>query len=147
GGKVCDANTATTCAADGSGLAAGGTDCTASATRCFQGDCKPKLCEPDSTYCKSTAVYTCADNGTREVFKNQCPFGYYCDSSLVPAACKPGVCPPNAPACNSNVATTCKPDGSGYQPGTDCTATNQACFQGQCVPKVCEPNTYYCKSG
>jgi hypothetical protein len=147
GSKVCDGNSATTCAADGSGPAAGGTDCTASATQCFQGDCKPKLCEPDSTYCKSNNVYTCADNGTREALKTQCSFGYYCDSTLVPAVCKPGVCTANVAACNGNVATICKPDGSGYQPGTDCSATNQACLQGQCVAKICEPTTYYCKSG
>jgi hypothetical protein len=147
GSKVCDGSTVTTCADDGSGPMPGGTDCAASSTRCFAGECKPKLCEPDSTYCKGTEIYTCADNGTREALKTRCSVGYYCDATLTPPSCHVGVCTANAAVCNGNEATTCKPDGSGYQPGTDCTATNQVCWTGKCMPKVCEPNSYYCKSG
>ena len=145
--KICDGSTSTTCASDGSGPMPGGTDCAASATQCFQGDCKPKLCEPDSTYCKGSEVTTCADNGTREVLKSRCSVGYYCDGASMPAVCRPGVCTANLAVCNGNEATTCKSDGSGYLPGTNCTTTNQACLLGNCVTKVCEPNTYYCKTG
>ncbi len=147
GAKVCSGSVASVCMSDGT-PGPGGTDCSMSGAVCFAGDCKPKLCEPNTTFCKDSSIYQCADSGSREQFNRTCSLGTYCDATTQPAACLTQRCRPNSMACNSQIATTCKSDGSGYLPGgTDCAAAGKVCVSGSCWTKVCEPNSYYCKNG
>ncbi len=143
----CNGQVATTCKADGSGYAADGTDCSATGKLCVNGNCAPKVCEPNSYYCKNGNVYSCGD-GTSESLYSTCAPTNYCNDTTSPPTCSALKCTPNGLACNGQVATTCNADGSGYvSGGTDCTATGKVCVNGNCLPKICEPNTYYCSGG
>jgi hypothetical protein len=56
------------------------------------------------------------------------------------------VCQPGEVECEANVLKTCNLLGSDYE-SVDCTEQGGVCKSGQCVPKVCEPNAYYCSAG
>jgi hypothetical protein len=145
---ICNLNVATTCKADGSGPAAGGTDCALDGKVCDQATCKPKVCEPGTSYCKNGGIYRCSVNGASESETSHCLLTQFCDSGVSPPVCSALKCTPSAAACNVNVVTTCNSDGSGYVAGgTDCTLTGKVCTNATCLPKICEPSAYFCSGG
>src|SRR5262249_48587112 len=99
-------------------------------------------------YCKMGNVYRCLENGGSESVYQTCTTGTFCDASTTTPTCSLLKCSANGPACNGTVATTCNADGSGYVAGgTDCAASSKVCVNGSCLPKICEPNTYFCSAG
>jgi hypothetical protein len=146
GNPVCSNNTATVCKADGSGPEPGGTDCGADAV-CVDGACKPKICTPGNYLCFEGNPYHCNNTGTGPGNpRDTCFPSEYCNPTL--GWCVEDQCTAGAKVCDGTRATTCAADGSGPAAGgTNCAATNKVCANGTCLPKICEPNQYYCQDG
>ncbi len=144
---LCDDNIATTCKADGSGIKAGGTDCSLTDQACENGACVPIVCDPNTYYCLGGNPQLCNELGTGSAYQTgTCSASYFCKPGQ--SYCAYDLCVAGAKMCDQNVATTCAADGSGpVAGGTNCTASNKVCDSGTCLPKVCEPNTYFCQGG
>jgi hypothetical protein len=147
GQAVCSAGIATTCNADGSGVEAGGTDCSATGKICENGVCVPKVCNPSTYYCSGGNPQLCNSTGTAASRQTDtCAPSEYCKTGEY--YCQYDICTAGAKLCNGSVATTCNAEGSGPAAnGTDCAATGKVCHEGTCLPKVCNPNEYFCQSG
>lgn len=149
GAPWCIDNVAGTCAQDGSGLAAGGTDCGDTSQACFGGTCEDIVCNPpEGYYCDdvNNQVRRCTDNGTVHELYTQCAGNQYCYVNGNTHTCAAQVCTPNAPVCSGNVLTTCKSNGSGPGAGgTNCGDTSQVCVQGACLDVICTPSQYFCQ--
>ena len=50
-------------------------------------------------------------------------------------------------SCNGDIAAVCKADGTGYEPGKDCSVAGDACYNGVCLPKICEVGKKFCQDG
>jgi hypothetical protein len=150
---VCNGTIATTCNADGTGYAAGGTACTDAGKACYRGVCTE--CWPTAYFCSGSAVRQCAADGMSSAVSSTCTSAEYCDTAT--ATCKAQICTPNQPACDGNTATTCNADGSGYLAGGTACSTSAPCVQRDCISVACgtlsglicvEPNTVMrCQSG
>jgi hypothetical protein len=139
--------TATTCNADGSGIAAGGTNCTTIDSVCVDGVCKKQICSPNSMFCDTTlnAIVRCTEDGLAATMNSGCEYSQFCDSATV--ECKDLKCIPNQPACNDVVATTCNALGSGYVAGgTNCLKSGLNCRLGACVAEPCVASSFFCDS-
>jgi hypothetical protein len=147
GQAVCDAEVATTCAADGSGFESGGTDCAAGGKVCENGACVAKVCEPDTYYCANGNPNLCNDKGTGSSRQYAvCSSNSFCKTGY--SYCLSDVCTQGQKMCDGNVATTCNTEGSGPAAGgTDCAKDDKVCHQGTCLPKICNPNEYFCQGG
>ncbi len=144
GTHLCDGNTATVCAEDGSGPAPGGTLCS-NGMACSAGSCLPVVCT-GAYQCTDANLFKCANNGTSAQLQSICSAPGLCDAAG--AKCLTAKCTPGAFACDGNIATRCKSDGSGYEAGgTDCSLSNLACDGGGCLPKVCTSNATFCQAG
>jgi hypothetical protein len=124
---VCNGNTATTCNAEGSDYAAGGTSCNTSAP-CVQHDCIAVGCGTLSgLVCLGSSSVGRCQSGGMTYFERACGRSEYCESG----ACKALVCVPNRPSCDGNTATVCSANGSRHASGgTPCGA--QRCVEGAC---------------
>jgi hypothetical protein len=146
GQPVCNGGTATTCKADGSGPEAGGTDCEGNGEACVNGACIPKVCAAGTYFCLNGNPQLCSGNGTSYYQWDSCSQSEYCKEGF--SSCQYDQCTGGSKLCNGTVATTCAADGSGpLAGGTDCALDSKVCYQGACLPKVCEPNQYFCQSG
>jgi hypothetical protein len=145
GAALCDGNTPSNCAADGSGPLPGGTAC-GEGMGCTTSGCMPVICSGAYQCNADGLLYKCANNGTLAQLNKTCGSAGLCDA--VGAKCITPICTPNAFTCNGSVATRCKADGSAYESGgTDCAAQNLACDGGGCLPKVCNPSAIFCDAG
>jgi hypothetical protein len=64
--------------------------------------------------------------------------GERCDPKAV--ECVAMACDPGSGGCLEETVATCADDGSRFDPtGADCAATHDACWEGTCLPVVCEP--------
>ena len=144
---VCDGDVATTCTADGSGFAAGGTNCAATGKVCENGACVPKVCDPSTYFCSGGNPQLCNNKGTAIAYQTDtCGSAYFCQPGI--SYCQYDLCTNGTKMCSGNIATTCAADGSGPAAGgTDCAASGKVCYQGTCLPKVCNPNEYFCQGG
>lgn len=149
GQTYCVQNQLMTCNAQGTGPVDAGQDCGANAVCLGYGPaaCAPKICTPYTRFCDASGnSVTCNADGASTSLYQYCGDGLYCDA--VDAYCRYETCTPSAAGCNGSIATTCKADGSTWEAtGTDCALTGKVCEAGVCKPKVCEPNSYFCKSG
>jgi hypothetical protein len=140
---ACNKTVATLCNHDGSGYAAGGTDCTASSQVCVLGTCQTLVCAPSTYFCQGANVERCASDGMSATVYTHCAYNQYCDAATF--TCKAQICTPNAATCAGNTASTCNADGSGYLPGaTDCSPAGQYCYQGTCQNLACLATTSTC---
>lgn len=137
---------ATRCSADAAGLehcSADGLTIASSETcpdgqACNLGVCANVVCAPNAPVCDGNALLTCNASGTATTFTQNCsgPFGAVCDEAS--GSCKPKLCSPGAAVCDGNTATFCAPDGQGPLPdGHDCDVDGQACWNGECKPRLC----------
>ena len=138
---VCDGNTATTCKADGSGFATGGTKCTDAGKLCYQGACASLACSPGAYFCSGSTRRHCADDGMISTESASCTGSVYCDSAS--GTCKGIVCTPGQAVCDGTVVKTCNADGSGYTT-SDCVGMGQLCGGGQCVPPTMGGSSTFC---
>jgi len=148
-GKLgCDAARVVKCNAYGTGWDQT-EDCTASSEICVLGECQKQVCSANSMYCNDGDVYQCDANGvTARLYESCDPDFSRCVSNggNTYAYCAGYACQPGVVFCENNSIKTCNADGTVPQAGTDCGA-EKYCDAGSCKPKVCEPFTYYCKSG
>lgn len=142
----CNGSVAATCAADGSGWLAGGTDCGATSKICDAGVCKPKVCEPYNYFCGGGNINHCNELGTASTVYETCLASEYCNEDWL--NCFPDQCTGGKPVCvDSTHVATCKADGSGPNgAGTACGA-NKVCDAGTCKDLVCQPETTFCAGG
>lgn len=142
---VCDGNTATVCAADGSGPEPGGRLCKGGLV-CARGDCLPVICEPGTFTCREGNVHQCDDEGATYSLSEPCSNEEYCAETV--DHCLPRICTPGAALCDGETLTHCAEDGSGPEKGgKDCTATDQLCQNGSCVALICHPRAKFCQNG
>ncbi|HVU05996.1 MAG TPA: hypothetical protein VHE30_29805 [Polyangiaceae bacterium] len=128
---VCNGTVATTCAADGSRMQPGGTDCSLSGKACDSGACRPVVCTPNQESCSGQTAQHCNALGT-VLSSETCPADQFCKVQGT-ATCLPDVCTANALVCDQNVATSCAADGSGFTGSrTDCTTGSASCRDGYC---------------
>jgi hypothetical protein len=139
GQAVCAESFATVCKADGSGYEEG-TDCAVNEELCWEGACLPELCT-ETTHCYEGDVYTCTSGGTARSLTDDCSSQEYCSEGATPQ-CLPKSCTPDAPTCQGFMAGTCNSQGTGLESGSvNCSASDQACYQGECLDIVCEGST------
>ncbi len=132
------------------------------------GECRPS-CEPSplgaicfgdhwcaSSNCCGAApgvAGTCAAQGEcLRPLGEPCGQDWQCESDVCIGAPGDGkrcrACVPSAKECSGDIATICSADGLAFVQGPiDCSSTNAACVDGQCLPIVCEPNAHTCKDG
>jgi formylglycine-generating enzyme len=138
---ACDGNRATTCNAQGSGYAAGGTTCKSNET-CQAGQCKSHVCTPKAGFCQGQTVKTCSDDGLSSTVTATCT-NQTCVETGSTASCQ-GVCAPGQFTCAANALgrQSCGPSG---QWGTAVPCVNQACPAGKTACEgECTPNTKKC---
>ncbi len=146
GEALCDGDVATTCAADGSGPAQGGTDCAATKQACYQGVCRDMACMSGVKVCQHDDVYLCAKNGTDVSLLADCQAGEVCDPDM--GACRPKVCDVGSMGCDSSRVTKCNAYGSAWESGAvDCATDNKICIAGACKKQTCSPTTSFCQDG
>jgi hypothetical protein len=134
-----------TCSADG--LSVASSEPCEQGKACNDGQCVDVVCTPDAASCQGNHLYKCNENGTSEQLVKSCfgQFGSTCDAEL--GDCRDNVCHPGTPVCDGDVATQCAEDGQGPQPnGTDCAASNDTCFDGECQDVVCTGD-FVCSGG
>lgn len=135
----CDGNRATTCNAEGSGYAAGGTLCTASQA-CEGGQCIARVCEPNATFCQGQSVKSCSANGLSSTVESVCT-GQTCVESAGGASCA-GICEPTQVQCASgSQPQKCGPSGT-WVDAAAC-AANRTCVNGACTG-MCGPTQKRC---
>ncbi len=139
GARICDGSIATTCLADGSGPAPGGTDCALDQLTCEEGACAAATCVPDQFFCDRasdpTGMYVmhCQASGAMALPELTCNGTEHCD--VESAACVANVCYPGSSACDGETLGTCTEDGAGIlEPGEDCAAQGLVCsLAGACA--------------
>ncbi|HXK16886.1 MAG TPA: hypothetical protein VNG33_03695, partial [Polyangiaceae bacterium] len=149
GAKRCDGLNIKVCSDDGSAENIQQT-CLPTQT-CAAGACADNACVPNTHFCKNGAIWKCDATGSGSALSSMCGMGQFCREDDGSATCSNQACTPAQAMCDANTATTCATDGSGPQPGgTDCAATKQACYQGQCRDiactggmKLCQHNNVY----
>ena len=113
---------------------------------CSGGVCTDTACIPNTRFCKDGAIWKCDSTGGGSALAQMCAAGMFCRDDDGSASCSNQACTPGQPMCDTNVAATCAADGSGPNPGgTDCAATNQACYQGQCRDIACAGGMKVCQ--
>lgn len=151
GSVGCDGSKVVACNDFGSDWLPPTQDCAMSDDACVNGSCKDKTCTPNAKFCKNNDVYSCDANGVASAVYQTCtPSYYHCESyNMGTAYCQPNTCTPGQPVCENNILKTCTADGNLPATGTDCTTDGKYCdaFSLSCQPKLCEPNTTYCKNG
>jgi hypothetical protein len=151
---ACNGALLSTCLADGSAPAPGGTACAEGQT-CDAGSCKTVFCTPGNQYCEGTYRRTCNATGTGYSATTTCGAAYYCSQvSSTTTECAIDICNPSSATCNGETLATCGADGGSYtSPGTDCSATDQLCTGTTCADSVTETtggtttaNATYCNN-
>jgi hypothetical protein len=125
GDKLCANNVIKVCNADGT-LPASGTPC-ADTQFCDNAQCKDRLCEPYTYFCKGKDIYYCDFNNP--VVSQQCAVDSSCKVlGGTGATCAPLNCSPSSSACLGNQIGTCAADGQSLsQVTSDCAAASSVC--------------------
>ncbi len=116
--------------------------CVARDEVCFEGECLPLECVPNTTYCEDNALVNCTSDGMLEVIV-ACEAPTFCHAGI--GGCVVSVCEPGSQRCNSDGTETeiCSPDGDAWQPGVACPA---GCHNSACVltTQDCHGSKLYC---
>jgi hypothetical protein len=108
---------------------------------CSFGACV-KTCEPGKVFCKDGHPWKCSEGGDVMSQVATCKTSEFCDAAT--GSCKAQVCTPNSKVCDANVLRTCDALGSSYT--VKSCGSDSVCLDGQCHPKICDPNQYFCGS-
>jgi hypothetical protein len=147
GSATCDSAGESLVVCDANGLGTSqGTDCTAAGGVCENNACAEVRCEGGTRFCDANIVYQCNTSGTSFSSVESCLTTHYCEPDS--ATCQLKACTPGTALCDEDRLTTCDALGSGPEPrgGTDCTDTDQVCYQAACRDPICEDGTTYCKN-
>lgn len=135
---VCDGELARRCNSQGTGMEAGGTDCSEQEnTACWDGECRPIVCAgiAEGEYmCKEAVSQHCLNNGTALQIR-ECSGWQYCDEST--GRCR-ARCTPGDTRCMMGARALCNSDGY-YEVDAACDA-DELCVSGECTPIICERN-------
>ena len=144
GTPTCSGNMLSTCAADGSGPQAGGTDCGDKV--CSGNACLPKVCDAYSYFCQNDDIYYCGSNSLNSQFGTSCAEDAPCAKTEAGAACVPYKCWPGLKSCLDNKVGTCAQDGKSLASvKEDCATADQVCVStsacgATAVDTLGEPN-------
>lgn len=137
GKPACKDHTAGTCNATGTGVN-GGTDCKASGKFCVAGACKAQVCTPSEYYCDGNLMSLCNDQGTGADEQFDCAQeGGVC----IGDTCADSPCQGGGLGCVGNEVVQC--NGPDIKVIKSC-GFSEACDDGQCKPKVCNPGDGKC---
>src|SRR6185369_13490472 len=141
----CNGNLLTTCKADGSGWAAGGTDCSLSNAVCTSNQCTPKVCAPSTLFCLNNTVKQCDYQGLSSYQSKLCSYGSYCKAQGTGADCVATPCAPDTDGCLGEKYGHCSSDGMSQSTvTTDCAASSKVCTASGCIASaidtVASPN-------
>ena len=101
-------------------------------------DATSTRCTPGQVLCTGNTQYTCDDRGN-PVAMQDCAAGTTCFPNIGCRACMPGMSRCNPATGRENTIQTCRTDGSGWQDGAACSATDgQSCSAGRCVGRCDE---------
>lgn len=115
----------------------------AGAGGCSGADCLGARCMPGQRVCRDGDVYLCATNGIALEPFQSCGGNDICDPDT--RACVLRVCSPGALGCHGRRVTQCNELGTvARDTTTDCGASDQICYQGQCRDGVCQPGDTSC---
>jgi hypothetical protein len=132
--ESCDATVVELCSANGLEIVSR-TDCAERDETCQAGACVARVCQAGEVACRDGDVYRCSADGSGDALERSCDVDELCNAEL--ADCVPLICEPNLPVCDGDTARTCNDDGTAYAGGSvECDAA-EACFEGQCLPRVC----------
>ncbi|HEX2674081.1 MAG TPA: hypothetical protein VHM25_24565 [Polyangiaceae bacterium] len=130
----CNGNLLTTCKADGSDWAAGGTDCSLTGAACSGNQCKAKVCTPSALFCQSNSVRQCDYQGLTSYQSKVCGYGTYCKAQGTFADCVATPCVADSDGCLGEKYGHCSSDGMSQSTGaTDCAAASQVCTAQGCT--------------
>ena len=141
----CEGMIAKTCNATGSAWLPDTDDCS-DGRMCVNGKCvQPNTCNPGQRSCKDGNVYQCGTDGQTLTLALTCERAskLHCATTGVYAFCTEDVCVPGQKVCDQNTSKVCNDDGSLPDDGTDC-GDDAWCESGECTPRTCTENTYYC---
>jgi hypothetical protein len=94
------------------------------------------LCTAGEVRCLEGELYRCDADGARESLIETCPAGTQCDEEQ--QGCVPTACAPGTPACDGDRVVICRADGGGFElEGTDCSESDQICWEGGCTAREC----------
>ncbi|HYQ18804.1 MAG TPA: hypothetical protein VEQ58_23675 [Polyangiaceae bacterium] len=142
---VCTGSVAKTCNEFGSDWASS-EDCDDSGLKCLGGKCSKHICEPAQSYCQDGNVVQCDLQGEAFTPRQTCDRAnkQHCESTGSFAYCTLDVCEAGEKVCEKNTATTCTDDGQFADGGMDC-GSSAWCLDGECQPRTCPVNQYYCE--
>jgi len=107
---------------------------------CKDGFCIETLCLPSESKCEGADVLVCAADGSGWAVSLTCLENQYCEAG----ECKDYACKPSEVSCDGDVYKVCSDDGKSIHYEEDCAANDEHCFNGQCLPTVCEPGAKFC---
>ncbi|MBM4345247.1 MAG: hypothetical protein FJ100_17900 [Deltaproteobacteria bacterium] len=137
GKPACKGHTAGTCNATGTGVD-NGTDCKTSGKFCVAGQCKAQVCSPGDSYCDGTLASVCNEQGTGPEEQDDCALmGMMC----VDGNCEESPCQGGGLGCVGNDVVQC--NAAEVKVVKTC-GLSEACYEGQCKPKVCNPGEGKC---
>lgn len=138
GQPICSGGKAGPCNATGTGID-NPQDCAASGKFCNAGTCTDTMCVPGQLYCDGNSMSLCNQAGTGPDKQMDCAqMGGIC----LDGQCQESPCMGGALGCQGSQVVQC--NGPTVQVIQDCGATNEACDQGVCKAKVCQPFEQLC---
>ncbi|MBX3185351.1 MAG: DUF1566 domain-containing protein [Polyangiaceae bacterium] len=108
---------------------------------CEEGECRPLVCEPGTSFCRGDKLIQCSASGTSEQ-EQACGVRAQCVDDVGGAKCAAWVCEPGVSYCEGAVPRSCAADGLSYTQGTCGDSTT--CSAGVCEPWLCAPSTEFC---
>ncbi|MCB9587684.1 MAG: hypothetical protein H6718_19935 [Polyangiaceae bacterium] len=113
---------------------------------CAAGTCEFDVCAGGTTSCEGNSLVTCSEAGDGFSDPVPCTANQTCSTDSNGASCKAWVCQPSTTECEAGTdkRVRCAADGLSIAETTDCAASGQHCFNGECNNQLCEPDANFC---
>ncbi|MCA9630279.1 MAG: hypothetical protein KC766_21560 [Myxococcales bacterium] len=113
---------------------------------CSAGKCEFDVCSAGATSCSGNAILTCNEVGDGFSTPTACGPAETCTSSDGSATCAGWACEAGQTYCEPGTQTAleCSTDGLTVLERTDCSASGQQCFNGECRDQLCTPSSRFC---
>jgi hypothetical protein len=114
---------------------------------CAAGTCVLDICSAGSQECDGNAVVTCSAQGDAVSLDVECGPTQSCVASWPSASCVDWVCKAGLSYCDDTAPDTaieCSKDGLDVLSTEDCLASGTLCWEGACLPVVCQDGTVGC---
>jgi hypothetical protein len=129
---------------DSTGFSTSSLDCSEQGGACEDGVCADVVCKPGEFKCMGDVSMQCNTLGTELSPAKTCLSIEYCSETT--GHCETDVCSGGSSRCEGEKIAQCVIDGSHYEPATACPTAGDTCFDGKCLPVICEGD-YECSDG